>query len=230
MGANHVSFKDRLHAGQLLADILPPFQKTPPLILGLARGGVVVSQPIARHLGTTFDVLVIKKLSSPYNREFAIGAAAPDNVNVTHWKEAHRMGLDEHDIRREIAILSEEIQRQTSIYRKGSKPYAIRGKIVVLVDDGAATGATLEAAIAWTKKRGARKIIVAVPIISKEAAALLQPEVDTLISCHVVDNLESVGRFYESFPQVSDKEVIDYLSRQSSVVSRQSSVVSRQTV
>ncbi|MEK7533502.1 MAG: phosphoribosyltransferase family protein [Patescibacteria group bacterium] len=210
-GANHVLFKDRQHASLLLADKLAKHQGTPLHVLGLARGGVVTASVVAAKLGFVLDVLVVKKLASPHNAELAIGAVIQENVSLIHWKAAQRVGADEAYIQKEVERLNHEIDRQVRAYRKGKKPISLEGKAVLLIDDGAATGTTMEAAVRWAKKKKAKKIIVAVPIISTEAGKLLRPEVDELVVCHEAGTLTAVSSYYESFPQVTDKEVIELL-------------------
>lgn len=208
MGANHVLFKDRFHSGVLLAETLVRFRGKPAIILGLARGGVVTASGVSSVLNIPYDVLVIHKISSPYNKEFALGAVAPDGTSVVHWPDAHRVGADEGYIKEAIRLQVSAISKQALMYRKGKPPIQIDGKTVLLIDDGAATGATMEAAVRWAKKKKAKEIVVALPVLPKEVAALLRPEVDALVYCHCAETFESVGGFYETFPQISDEEVI----------------------
>lgn len=211
MGAHHVLFKDRLDAGIQLGRNLASLQGKPVTVVGLARGGVLVASAAASALGIATDVLVVRKLSSPANREFAIGAVAPDDVRVIHWRDVLRVGMDEYDVQREVARLSGEIAEQSRRYRRGMRPMSVKGKTVVLVDDGAATGATMEAAVLWARKKKAHRIIAAVPVLSKDAADVIRPEVAELIALRVEEHLGSVGEFYEEFPQVTDEEVIQSL-------------------
>ena len=181
------------------------------LVVGLARGGVAVAQPVARALGVPLEVLVIKKISSPYNPELAVGALAPDNVAFVHWKMVHRMGADEAYIKSQKEKLGSEIKQKTSLYRKGKGPLTISGKGVAVVDDGAATGATLEAAISWLRAKGAAAITVAIPVAAPEVVARIVPEVAKIIVLHTAANMGSVGEYYDAFPQLTDDEVIALL-------------------
>lgn len=207
-GANHVLFKDRQHAGTLLAEKLTAYRNGHVLILGLARGGLVTAKSTADLLQIPIDVLVIKKLSSPHDREYAIGAVAPDNTEIIHWKDAQRSGADEMYVQRELLRLSREIRMLMATYRNGRKPISAEGKTVLLIDDGAATGATMEAAVLWAKKKKPKHIVVALPVISREAFRKIRPEVDELVACHVADTFVAVGDYYASFPQVTDQEVV----------------------
>ena len=211
-GANHVLFKDRIHAAMLLAEKLAEKSRTTPRILGLARGGVVTASVVAKKLSVPVDVLVIKKLSGPGNPEFALGAVTQDGVLLVEWGVAQRVCADESYVMREIGRLTREIRTQTRLYRKRNKPFGIEGANVVLVDDGAATGKTLETAVRWAKKKKARTIIVATPIASKEAVMMLTPEVDELVVYHEAQSLAAVSDYYQSFPQVTDEEVIAMLT------------------
>ena len=207
-----VVFKDRPHAGSLLADKLLAYRGKPVLILGLARGGVVVARAIAKALGAKLDVLVVKKISSPTNPEFALGAVAPNNVTIVHRAAAHRLGLEESDIQTLVREVSVGIQQKFIVYRKGKRPFHLQGIITILVDDGAATGATMEAAVQWARVKHAGKIVVALPVASADAISLIRPEADECIVYETQQNLMSVGEFYKSFPQVSDQEVIELLN------------------
>lgn len=208
-GARHVLFKDRKQAGELLAERLVAYRATPALVLGLARGGMVPANTVAIALHVASDVLVVQKLPSPGNREYAIGAIAPDNVSVIRRKEAHRLGVDDASLETAVRELSATVKQKSAEYRKGHRPVSVGGKIVILVDDGAATGATMEAAILWARRKGARRIVVALPVASKEAAALLRPEADDVVIVHEEQSLVSVGAQYESFAQVTDEDVIE---------------------
>ena len=210
-GANHVLFKDRSEAGILLADKLTAYCQKPVCIFGLARGGVITAAGVSRVLNIPFDVLVVKKLPSPYSKEFAIGAVAPDAVSVIHWKDAQRAGSDEVSIQHAVQALSVSIKSDSMRLRKGKSPIQVADKTVVLIDDGAATGATMEAAVLWAYKKRARSVIVALPVASNDVIARLKPEVDVVIVHTPVDHFESVGSYYQSFPQVSEAQVVQLI-------------------
>lgn len=211
IGADHVIFKNRTDAGNTLASLLASYATSSVLILGLARGGIAVACAIAKKLGIPFDVLVVKKVSSPYSKEFAIGAEAPDNVSVIHWADAHRAGADEDYVHRQLSIIATDIRHRMSTYRKGRKPLSVRDKTVLFVDDGAATGATMEAAIVWARKKGATQVIIALPVSSTDAYARISPEADETYVLQNEQRLAAVGDYYETFTQVSDEDVIRLL-------------------
>lgn len=204
-------FKDRQDAGTLLIDGLRAYCQKPVCVIGLARGGVVAAASVAHELQLPLDVLVIKKLSSERSPEFAIGAIAPDVVSVVHWKDAQRAGFDEVSMKRLIAERSTQVKRDMARYRKRKKPIDVTDKTVILVDDGAATGASMEAAVLWARKKRARRIIVALPVAPNDVIARLRPEVDGVTVLTPVDQFESVGSYYKSFPQVADTEVVQLL-------------------
>lgn len=202
---------DRQEAGKLLSEKLEHVRGTKAVVLGLARGGMVVAGVIARALNLPLDVLVIKKIPSPASAEFALGALAPDNVQVIHWKVAHRTGADEDYIKTQNAELNDQIKQKIILYRKGRKPLDVRGKTVVVVDDGAATGATIEVAVKWLKQKKAGRIIVALPVAPREIIGKIKPEVSELIVLETPENFSAVGQFYKDFPQVEDEEVVKLL-------------------
>ncbi len=204
-------FKDRKHAAILLSDALVAFRDASPFFLGLARGGVEVASVIAKRFHAPFDTLVVKKISSPHNSELAIGAVTQDNISFINWKEALRAGADQHYVNEQVSRLTQDIRRQCKIYRKGKRLLSVEGRLVVLVDDGIATGATMEAAVRWVNMKRAKKIIVATPIISDYAASRISPEVDELIAYKRIASFGAVSQCYEVFEQVTDKEVIELL-------------------
>lgn len=191
--------KDRSQAGVLLAEKLSSYRGTASFVLGLARGGVAVAKTLAGDLNLPLDVLVVKKIGAPGQEELALGALAPDGVSYGDF--------DKSQTRR----LAGQIKQKTLLYRKGRKPYRLHDKTVILVDDGAATGATIEAAIRWVFKKHAKKIVVALPVAPKELLPKIAPEVDALIVLETPDEFMAVGQFYKDFRQVSDEEVVELL-------------------
>ncbi len=204
-------FTDRRQAGILLAERLKAVSDRTSLLIGLPRGGVVVAAAISEKLALPLDVVVVKKIPSPMQSELGVGALAPDGVSFVDWKLSHRVAADEEYINAKVRDLSGEIRQRTLLYRKGRKPLAVKGKNIIVVDDGAATGATLEAAIKWLRKKGARRIIAAVPVASLDVAVKVTPEVDQFISLEIPPEFDAVGQFYKVFPQISDAEVVQLL-------------------
>ncbi|OGG28797.1 hypothetical protein A2973_02015 [Candidatus Gottesmanbacteria bacterium RIFCSPLOWO2_01_FULL_49_10] len=204
-------FTDRTRAGVLLAEKLSSYRGTGAVVFGLARGGVVVARAGAQILDLPLDVLVVKKISAPRDPELAIGALAPDRVSYINWRLALRLGADEDFIKSQIRQLGDQIRQKTIRYRKGRKPYMLEDKTIVLVDDGVATGATLEAAIGWFRKKRAKRIVVAVPVAPPDIFPKITPEVDELVVLETPSDFSAVGQFYDKFPQVEDNEVVQLL-------------------
>lgn len=204
-------FDNRQQAGTLLGDRLTVHNGKSIVVVGLARGGVVVAQQLASMLHTPLDVLVVKKISSPMEQELAIGALAPDGIFTVNWKRAQRLGVDEGYIKGVISDKQEAIREKTLLYRKKRKPYELQNKTVILVDDGAATGATMEVAVKWCRKKHARRIIVALPVAPKEFVDRFKHTVDDLIVLESPTDFSAVGQWYKDFKQVEDGDVVELL-------------------
>lgn len=201
-----------MQAGGLLAKKLREFAGKSAVVIGLARGGVPVAAAIASALQIPVDVMVVKKIGSPMNPEFGLGAVAPDGVTFIDWRTAHRVGVDEHYMNKAVSDQQSAVSEKTRQYRKGKKPYQLKDKTVIVADDGAATGASLEAAIKWLWVKKARKIIVALPVAPLDVVSKIKPEVDHLIALETPKEFGSVGQWYEDFEQVEDGEVIKMLA------------------
>lgn len=204
-------FTDRSQAGKRLAEQLETYRSSRALVIGLARGGVVVAKEIAAALSLPLDVLVVKKIPSPLQRELALGALAPGGISVVDYRLAQREGADDRYIQLQCATLTEEINAKILLYRRGRKPLVVKNREVIVVDDGAATGATIEAAVKWLKKKKAKKIISALPVAPPDIVGKIQPEVDELVVLETPSDFGAVGQFYDSFPQIEDEEVVALL-------------------
>jgi putative phosphoribosyl transferase len=205
-----MKFASRQDAGRRLGQHLKEQNVDVDLVLGLPRGGVVVAAEVARLLRYPLDVLVVRKIGHPMHREFAVGALAePDVVifNEASLSEipAARSQLDK--------VVAEEIIRLREYRQRfhGSHAPVLRDKIVLLVDDGLATGATAEAAVLSARQQCARRIIVAVPVASTNAVARLRRVADDVLALVVDPDFAAVGQYYDEFSQTSDEEVIALL-------------------
>ncbi len=207
--ANQVIFDNREEAGYTLAHKLSLYKKEHPLILGLARGGSVVAKAIAEDLSLPCDVLVVKKIPSPFNPELGIGALAPGFVSYVDWKFAQRLGVDEEYVTSWIRQLADHIRQKIHVYRKGKKPLRLFEKTVILTDDGAATGATIRAAILWLRKKHAKKIILALPVAPLDCIERMRHMVHEVIVLETPHDFSAVGQFYKDFHEVSDEEVVE---------------------
>lgn len=204
-------FTDRVGAGSLLTRKLFPYRDSGGIVFGLPRGGVVVAVEIARNLNLPLEVLVVKKIGAPGNSELAIGAVAPDGVSFVDQEFASMVGADEQFIRTQISELNDQIKKRMLLYQKAGEKRSVKGKTAIVVDDGAATGATVAAAVAWLRKKKAGKIIIALPVAPFEFVEKMKGKVDDLVVSSASEDFSSVGQFYEYFPQVTDEEVIELL-------------------
>ncbi len=202
-------FTDRTEAGRVIAGRITGIDDA--LVLGLARGGVVVASEVAKILQMPLNVLLIKKIPSPLNSELALGAVAPDGITVTDRLMIRRSGVPMTYIQEKIDELAEQIRGKILVYRKEKTPLPLRGKTVVLIDDGAATGSTFEAAIAWVKHKHAKTIIGAVPVAPPEVVKRLSLMTSQFIAVVSDDQFRSVGQYYLEFPQVTHLELIRLL-------------------
>ncbi|RPJ70020.1 MAG: phosphoribosyltransferase, partial [Alphaproteobacteria bacterium] len=208
-------FENRDHAAKLLAEKLLKFQKLDPIILALPRGGVPIAHEVATKLHAPLDVVLVKKIGAPGHEEFAIGAVAEDEKPILNQKIIKQYQFNSAEIESIIVNRISEIRRRAKAYRQKLPAISLEGRNVIVIDDGLATGATMMSAIQWLRTQNIKKIIVAVPVSSKEAAADIKKVTDDFISLHTPDEFWAVGMWYKDFPQVSDEEVIKILHKQS---------------
>ncbi|MCL5438875.1 MAG: phosphoribosyltransferase [Patescibacteria group bacterium] len=208
-------FENREEAARLLLRKLEKFIGFKNLlILAIPRGGVAIGKIVADTLTLPLDILVIKKIGVPGNPELAIGAVGPSNT--VYWDESiiKSLNLDKGDLKI-LKLQKEKEQAHKEIeFRSSRKALEIKNKIIILVDDGVATGATVLCAQKYLKKSKAKKITLAVPVIAKNTYQEIKRYFDEIISLKKVENFYAVGQFYKEFPQVSDDEVIKILNKQ----------------
>jgi len=205
-------FRDRQDAGRRLAAQLEPLAGERPVVIGLARGGVPVAFEVARALDAPLDVLAVRKLGAPGHPELAVGALAEERIGVLDPEIAARVGMTQVDLDRAVDRESAELERRVLAYRGERPPVPLAGCTVIVVDDGLATGLTVLAAVRAVRRRGAARTIVAAPVGSPEAIALLSEEADRIVCVSVPERLYSVGGWYEDFSQVADREVTALLA------------------
>ena len=204
-------FKDRKEAGSLLAHELIQYRSKNAVVLALPRGGVPVAFEIAKKLKLPLDIFPVRKVGHPDNPEYALCAVDQDGNTLCNEEEI--ANVEPVWLKKEIEEQRQEALRRAGLYRGNKKSLNLSGKIVILVDDGVATGLTLRLAVKSLRRKGPGKIIVAVPISPKETADILKAEVDKLIILDVPEYFAgSVGAYYESFSQVSDDEVISLIT------------------
>lgn len=205
-------FQDRADAGVYLAEQLQKYAGKPDtIVLGLPRGGVVVAYEVARGLGLPLDVFLVRKLGVPGYEELAMGAIASGGVQVINQDVLRSIRIPESRIQEIAAKETEELKRREQVYRRSRGPLHVKGRTVILVDDGLATGATMRAAVEALGKLGPRKIVVAVPVASVEACAEFREAVDEIVCGITPAQFHAVGAWYEDFSQTTDKEVIQLL-------------------
>jgi putative phosphoribosyl transferase len=206
-----VEFLDRRDAGRRLALALAPLAAQRPIVVALPRGGVPVAFEVALALHAPLEILAVRKLGAPGNPEFAVGAIAEDGTAIVNALQARRVGMSEAALDAAIARERAELERRVARYRRGREPLDVRGRTVIVVDDGVATGLTDLAAVRALRGRGAARIVVAVPVGARESLALLKEAADEVICDTVPDELVGVGRWYRDFSAVADDEVIALL-------------------
>jgi predicted phosphoribosyltransferase len=209
-------FHDRREAGRFLAEKLSFYANRPDVIvLALPRGGVPVAYEVARALNVPLDVFPVRKLGVPGHDELAMGAIAPGGVRILNDEVVRALGIPDYSIDAVAAKEQQELTRRERLYRGDRPPPEVRGKTVLLVDDGLATGATMLAAIKALRQQEAGRIVVAVPIASPETCDQMRGHVDDIICAVTPEPFYAVGLWYENFSQTSDEEVRDLLNRAS---------------
>ena len=205
-------FKDRVEAGKRLAEKLKKYKnKKEVIVLAVPRGGVIVGREVADFLGCPLDVCVTKKLGAPNQPELAVGAVGPGGVWVVDERIAQSTGADEKYLKRETEIKTEEIKRRMEEYRKGKKELNLKSRVVILVDDGIATGATMEAAAKWLRQKKVNKIALAVPVAPPDSIQKLKKLFDEVVCLETPWSFFAVGQFYDEFGQTTDEEVMELL-------------------
>lgn len=207
-------FRDRADAGRMLAARLAAYAYRPDvLVLALPRGGVPVGYEVARALGTPLDVYIVRKLGVPGYEELAMGAIATGGAPVLNQEVVNSLHIPPSIIEAVAAREQRELERREHLYRGNRPPPEVRGRTVILVDDGLATGATMRAAIAALRRQQPARLVVAVPVASRETCDALRPEVDEVVCAMTPEPFHAVGLWYEDFAPTTDDEVRDLLDR-----------------
>jgi predicted phosphoribosyltransferase len=208
-----MQFKDRADAGRQLAGKLSKFAgRQDVLVLGLPRGGVPVAAEVARALGAPFDIFLVRKLGVPGHSELAMGALAEGGVEVLSENLIRDLGIPEYAVQQVAVRERMELDRRDTLYRQGRPRPPIQGRIVIVVDDGLATGASMQAAVLALKKLGPSRVIVAVPVGAIETCDRLREEADEVVCVATPEPFQAVGLWYQRFDQTTDEEVRQLLA------------------
>ena len=204
-------FADRVEAGKRLSLAFRDFVGKNAIVLAIPRGGVVVGYWIADKLSLPLDVIIPRKIGAPDNAELAIGAMTEDGSIILDERLVSYLGVSQDYIQAESSRQKSEIGRRLKVYR-GNEPYPnLKGRDVIVVDDGIATGSTMKAALASVKNKGARYVIVAIPVGPPSTIEELKQRADRVVCLYTPENFQAIGQFYVDFNQTTDEEVIELL-------------------
>jgi putative phosphoribosyl transferase len=223
-------FVDRTDAGRRLAKELARFATEQPLVLALPRGGVPVGYEIAVALDAPLDLILVRKIGAPFQPELAVGAVVDGDQPeaVINRDIVNEFQIPESWLESEGARQLEEIERRRRLYRAGRPKIGVRNRTAIVVDDGIATGATMEAALHAIRRAGPKRLVLAVPVAPADTIERLRPQVDE-IECLIAPRyLGAIGMFYADFRQLSDDNVVDLLRRAAERPDRQAQPASEQ--
>jgi predicted phosphoribosyltransferase len=207
-------FQNRAEAGVLLGKRLAAYAERPDvLILALPRGGVPVGFEIAKALHAPLDVLIVRKLGVPGQEELAMGAIVSGGMQVLNESVVESLGISAQEIQAAAAREQTELERREHVYRGGRPSPAIRGRTVILVDDGIATGTTMRIALVAVRRQGPSRLVLAVPVAPSSTCRELKPLVDEMVCLLTPQDFVAISLWYEDFRQTSDQEVCDLLEQ-----------------
>ena len=205
--ARQMVFADRDEAGRRLADRLADYRGKDAIVLAIPRGGVAVAARVAEALEARLDVVVSRKIEAPGEPEFAIGAVAQDGEIILDKQAAESLGAGKEYLDGQIAKKRKEVEERLAKFR-GEKAYPeIEGKVVLIVDDGIATGSSVEAAVMYVKKRKPKEIVVAVPVAPADTVETLSSDGVKVVALETPQTFLAIGEFYQNFDQLADEEV-----------------------
>ena len=217
-----MAFVDRVEAGHALGECIGRMALVDPVVLALPRGGVPVGYQVAAVLGAPLDVVVVRKLGAPFQRELAMGAIGEGGVRVLEDDVLRACGLTEEEVDAAEARERQDLERRVHQYRKGAPGIGLSGRTAVVVDDGMATGSTARAACSVARAQGADYVVMAVPVASGHAVAQLEEVSDAVVVLEQPEPFYAVGQWYHRFDQTSDADVVALLARARSRTSHRS--------
>jgi len=207
-------YRDRRDAGKRLAELLSAYAQRPDvLVLALPRGGVPVAYEVARALNAPLDVFLVRKLGVPGHEEAAMGAIASGGIRVLNDEVIRALRIPEQVVEQVAAREQRELERRERLYRDDRPPPDVKGRTVILIDDGLATGATMRAALRALRHQRPARLIVAVPVGARSACLELLGEADEVICARTPEPFFGVGWWYQNFEQTSDQEVHELLAQ-----------------
>lgn len=206
-------FEDRADAGRELAKRLEGYRDLNPIILGIPRGGVPVAFEIAMALNAPLDIAIARKLGAPFQPELGIGAIAPGGIRIVDEFFTSMIRIPDEEIETIIARETIEMERRLELFRNGTSAPILEGRVVILVDNGIATGVTTRAAARSVRLQKPAKLVLAVPVCAPETARNLRDEVDEFVCISTPTDFRAVGVWYQDFSQVSDDEVLAILEQ-----------------
>lgn len=209
-------FKNRREAGYLLAQALEKQKVDFDIVLGVPRGGVVVAEAVAAYFDCALDVVLARKFGSPNWEEYAVGAVAPDGEILIHERVRELIDTDMAVITRLAEKVRHDINERLDFFRSQRPPIALKGRKVLLTDDGIATGFTLKAAVRYLNRQETAGVTIAVPVSSRSAYLDLAEVVDQMLVLEQPENFYAVSQFYEDFATVEDEAVVQILKRSKS--------------
>lgn len=202
-------FVDRKDAGEKLSIELEKLKDENPIVLAIPRGGMVTAYETIKKFGFEWDLIIPRKIGLPHNKEIAIGAVSLDGTYILNEEYINMLNISQEYIEREISEQIEEIKRRLNKYKGNENFPNVKSKTVIIIDDGIATGFTIQAAIKSIKKHAAKKIILAIPVAPQDTISLLEKIVDKVICPFIPNQFYAVGIHYKNFEQITDKEVIN---------------------
>jgi putative phosphoribosyl transferase len=219
MFRNSEAYRDRREAGRELAGALHQYaDRDDVIVLGLPRGGVPVAFEVATALNAPLDVFLVRKLGTPGHRELAMGAIASGGIKVINDDVVRYLGISDEQIDAVAREEQQELERRETAYRRGRSLPPLKDRIVILVDDGLATGSTMRAAVQAVKQQQPSRVVVAVPVGASDTCGELRSICDEVVCARTPTPFSAVGQWYLDFDQTTDEEVGDLLSRSATMV------------